>query len=55
MKGEVVAGRDSGGEERGKYNTVKRRCLGGTYVRIVESQVGNVVEMCWSAMAFSAS
>lgn len=29
QKGEVVAGRDSGGRERGKCDTVKRRCLGG--------------------------
>lgn len=31
-KGEVVAGRDSGGRERGKYNTVKRRLSWGTYI-----------------------
>lgn len=50
QKGEVVAGTDSGGKERGNYNAVKRRCLGGFISwncgKAAWECCGNVLECC---------
>lgn len=50
QKGEVVAGTDSRGKERGNYNPVKRRCLGGFISwncgKAAWECCGNVLECC---------